>query len=439
MQLHWNVATIDPDLDLAIIDKSTGQSVGTNSTWLWDNNTRHAEEVRFTTPAMSYGQSKTYQVRVTAKTVGSDFTLQGQYPVWDKPAKLELVDSSGTAVASMVPPTSGTASATVSYPSGTAQTYAVRATSGGQRSTGSVTGAYQHTAWATVSAQLKDSGGGVFASTSGSAGSLSMTATLPSSGTYSVVLTDSSSDLSVPSYSLTATRPKQHTGGSGSVSLALKNASGAVVATGTSANPSTLSAAATRGAYTLVVTPVSGSGTAQLTASYPGGASETIAYDGKDHATSIDDGLAKVTETLSPSGRVLERKVVDDVTLAVKEDTIFGYDGNGDSPAYSRPAGGGAVTTYVRHLGALLLTDTGGVAAWTVVNGHGDVVGTTDSAGTFTPNPTTDEFGAGDGPSSRLGCWAPTSGFPRAAPSASSGWAPGCMTPTSAGSSKRTR
>jgi RHS repeat-associated protein len=132
-------------------------------------------------------------------------------------------------------------------------------------------------------------------------------------------------------------------------------------------------------------------------------AKEVIAYDGNDHATSIDDGTNTTAETLAPSGRVLKRVVTDDITAAVREDTTFGYDGAGDSPTYSRPTSGGVVTTYVEGPGGLLVIDAGGTPAFPITNGHSDVVGNTDVNGTFTANPTTDEFGLGQAPANRLG------------------------------------
>jgi RHS repeat-associated protein len=125
---------------------------------------------------------------------------------------------------------------------------------------------------------------------------------------------------------------------------------------------------------------------------------ETIAYDGNLHAKTIDDGTNTVSETLAPSGRVLRRRVTVDAGGAVLEDVEYGYDDAEDSPAYSRPYGGGAVTSYI---GAL--TDVNGTGSWNIVNGHGDIVGTADSAATFTAVPSTDEFGVGAVPASRLG------------------------------------
>jgi len=128
------------------------------------------------------------------------------------------------------------------------------------------------------------------------------------------------------------------------------------------------------------------------------GKTETIGYDANDHATTIDDGTTTVTETLAPAGRVRERKVTVDATHAVTEDTVDGYSGSGDSPAYTRPAGGGNVTTY---LGACV--DVAGVATWEIRDGHGDIVGTTDAAAAYTASPPVDEFGVGTAPARRLG------------------------------------
>jgi RHS repeat-associated protein len=128
------------------------------------------------------------------------------------------------------------------------------------------------------------------------------------------------------------------------------------------------------------------------------GKTENIGYAANDHAATIDDGTTTVAETLAPGGRVLERKVTDDTTHNLSEDTLYGYAGSGDSPAYTRAAAGGAVTSY---LGACV--DVAGTATWQIRNGHGDVVGTTDAAGGYSANPATDEFGIGTAPASRLG------------------------------------
>jgi YD repeat-containing protein len=60
--------------------------------------------------------------------------------------------------------------------------------------------------------------------------------------------------------------------------------------------------------------------------------------------------------------------------------------------------GPGGTDTYLG-----VFTDRAGVATWHLANGHGDIVGTTDTAGSFTAVPATDEFGVGTAPASRLG------------------------------------
>ena len=232
-------------------------------------------------------------------------------------------------------------------------------------------------------------------------GTVAVDASVAGPGSYTWQVTDGSADLSAPGANLVASMPRHH---AATMSLTLKDRTGATVATATGPSPQSISASVATGSYAVVLTPVSGSGVAALTAAHPGRpAKEVIAYDGADHAVSIDDGTNTVAETLSPSGRVLRRTVTDDVTGAVSEDTTFGYDGPGDSPAYARPTGGGTVTTYVNGPGGLLLTDVGGAASWPVQNGHGDVVGTTDAAGAFTAVAAADEFGVGVPPASRLG------------------------------------
>jgi len=106
---------------------------------------------------------------------------------------------------------------------------------------------------------------------------------------------------------------------------------------------------------------------------------------------------------LAPSGRVL-RRTVSPLNLAATEDIEYGYAGPGDSPAYHRPTlTGTPITTYVTGPAGLLLTDTVGITTWPLANAHGDIIGTTNPLGTYTANPTTDEFGVGTQAPDRLG------------------------------------
>ena len=61
-------------------------------------------------------------------------------------------------------------------------------------------------------------------------------------------------------------------------------------------------------------------------------AKTAIDYDANDHATVVDDGATRISETLSPAGRVLHRVVTDNVTGTVREDTKFGYDAPATAP-----------------------------------------------------------------------------------------------------------
>ena len=131
-----------------------------------------------------------------------------------------------------------------------------------------------------------------------------------------------------------------------------------------------------------------------------GGGTVTIQYDAYDHATRIDDGTTRTDETLAPSGRVLRRTVTSPPGGTITEDTKLGYAGSGDSPAWAQPNSGGTVTTY---LGGDIITGT--TPSYQITNGHGDIIGTANQAGTFTASPPTDEFGVTTGtiPTSRLG------------------------------------
>lgn len=120
------------------------------------------------------------------------------------------------------------------------------------------------------------------------------------------------------------------------------------------------------------------------------------------HSTVIDDGTTEVKETLAPSVRVIRRVVSDSVTQVVTEDLIYGYSGSSDSPSYSRPTSGGAITTYITGPGGLLVTDVAGTPTFPLLNALGDVVGSTD-AGAYAAAPATDEFGVGTVPETRLG------------------------------------
>ncbi len=131
-----------------------------------------------------------------------------------------------------------------------------------------------------------------------------------------------------------------------------------------------------------------------------GGGTVTLQYDANDHNTRIDDGATRTNETLNPDGRVLRRTVTSPPGGTVVEDTKFGYDDRGDSPAWSQPNSGGTVTTYLD--GDVIIGTT---SSYQVTNQHGDIVGNFTQSGTFTATPPVDEFGVTTGsvPNTRLG------------------------------------
>jgi len=389
----WPSAIPNPDLDLYLLDAST-RAVLRSSEALTGN----SESFDYTVPSITYPATRDYILQVKAKATGSTFTLSSTWPVTAN-LDLELWRGSTLVASSYSTTAKPEAVSAASEPAGT---YTVKVISTNYSASYTAAASYQQQAYANLTLRLKDPGGSTITSTSGSAGSLALTTTLAAQGNYTAEIQNGSADLAVPTYNLALTYPKSH---AATAKLELKNPSGGVVATdqGTSAlafSPSVSSA----GTYTLVVTPLTGVGSGTLTAGYPGRpAKEVITYDGNDHATSIDDGTNTTTEVLSPSGRVLRRTVTDDATGQVSEDVIFGYDSGSDSPAYSRPVAGGATTTYITGPDGLLVIDTAGTATYPIQNGHGDVVGTTDSAGAFTANPEADEFGVGAPPTNRLG------------------------------------
>lgn len=68
---------------------------------------------------------------------------------------------------------------------------------------------------------------------------------------------------------------------------------------------------------------------------------QSYAYDGREHATLVQDPNTATISTLAPSGRAIQRQVkMSGAPYTVLSDTIYGFDGPGDSPAYSRPANG---------------------------------------------------------------------------------------------------
>lgn len=400
LALSWPATT--PELDaslvaLALVDASGAEVARTDSTPGGPTSLALHHNVT----GVTYPTRQSFTVRVINKgPLATTFDLSGSYPVWAN-VDLDLYNPAGTIVASSSSTTARPEVLTYTVPSGGGGNYRLRARSADYAA--GITGTASFTQWnpAYVTARLKNAAGAVVATTSTLSGTVALDYDAPGAGTYTFELVNGSSDTAVPSYTGTIARPQQR---ASTVGLVLKDAAGAVVATGTGTTPVSLSASVAAGRYTLESSALSGTGTATLTGSYPGRLlREVIGYDGNDHATSIDDGTNLTSETLNPDGRVVRRVVSDSVSGDVSEDVSYGYDGPGDSPAYVRAANG-TVTTYLPGPDGLLAVYTGTVAAYPLANAHGDIAATTDAAGAVTALPATDEFGiTASAPAGRLG------------------------------------
>ncbi|MFY9586947.1 MAG: PA14 domain-containing protein [Actinomycetota bacterium] len=392
----WPSKVPNPDLDILIVDGGT--TVASNTTIADPNNTA---TVTYTVPSgVTLSNPHSYTLRVKAKATGGNFTLTSTWPVT---ANLNLELWRGTTLVT----SSNSASAkpeTISASSQPAGSYTLKIISADYSATASYSITYSQLDYANLTLRIKNAGGSTLASQSSASGTFTLQTTLASAGTYTFETTNNSSDLNVPSYSLAIKVPRQH---AATAKLELKNTAGTSLSSSSGGGTLNVSASGLpAGKYFAVLTALTGSGSGTISGSYPGRVPlETIAYDGNDHATVIRDGTATTTETLAPSGRVLRRRSVDDVTGDVLEDTVYGYEDGGDSPSYAMAAGGGSPRTYVKGPEGLLLIDDSGQPSYPLYNGHGDIVGTADATGNFTAAPVTDEFGVGNASTSRLG-WA---------------------------------
>lgn len=316
--------------------------------------------------------------------------------------QIRLLDNSTNLAASWTTnwsaTTTATDSASGSLAGGATTTRAV--TSGGQGYlNATLTWTQSSGAYADVSLNVLNPNGVVLASSRSSSGSATVRY-LAGGGSYTLQLVNNSASVAVPSWQLTTTYPSPH---NPRFVFSIKNPAGTTVATTTATtSPTVLSTTATAGTYTIVAAPQAAAGNATVTTSAPGRALvEQIGYDPHDHATTINDGTNTVTEVLAPSGRVLRRTVRDNTTNTVVEDIVNGYADASDSPAWSKAASGaGPLTSYIA---GTLTVDTGSTPVYPIANGHGDIVGTTDTAGIFSAAPATDEFGRGQTALNRLG------------------------------------
>ncbi len=238
-----------------------------------------------------------------------------------------------------------------------------------------------------------------------SSGTVNFTVPAPSAGDYKVTYRYPAADkVSMASGTNTVSFPYQYLA---SVTPLLLDSNGTTVATPTyGSNSATLSASnLSKGTYRIRLSTYNG-GAATVTGTYTNGDTyATFGYDANDHATSIDEGTRTIDETLDPSGRVLRRKVYANDTGFLVQDTDYGYDDAGDSPAYSGPHSGssGGSRTYVTIGGGLSAIDVNGVVTYQHTNAHGDIVGNSDANGAWSAALAADEYGVGVTPASRYG------------------------------------
>jgi len=390
--LTWPTTTPDPVLTLELLD-SSGSVLATGST-----PTNNSTSLTFTVSGVSYPTRVSYTLRVLDVGGATGYTLSSGLPETAY-LNLKLLRPDGSTAAQ----TSGIAkpqSLSYTVPSGATGTYQLEVISLDYPASYSSTISYPISVYANLTFKLLSPSNSVVATTQASGGSASLPPYLASgTGTYTLQIVDNSSTLAVPSFTASTQEPTLH---NPTLNLALKDSSGNVLAQNTSAShPKSISATVGAGAYTLEVTAASGYAPAHLTATLPSHLG--ISYDGNDHVTQLQDSGQITKNTLAPSGRLLRRVVTSAFTGVVIEDTSFGYADDSDSPAYSMPTSGAVVTTFVGGPDGTLLIDTGGVASYPISNFHGDVVGTTDSSGTFTPGVAVDEFGQGAQPANHIG------------------------------------
>jgi RHS repeat-associated protein len=253
---------------------------------------------------------------------------------------------------------------------------------------------------AQVRLELRAPDGTLLQTATGTSGRIDGDWTVPDAGDYTLTITNLDPALDVPGYAVSWEAPIDR---SPIVEMRLLDGAGTPVATvrGVAHTPDAgpplaLTAQVTAGDHVLEVTRIRRQGSAELTADYPGPRlAPRIVYDANDHATVIDDGITTITETLSPQGRVIARRVTDAVTGDLLEQVSVGYAGPGDNRAYEivHQDGPDPVTTYVAGPDGLLTIDTAGTAAWPLDDGHGHTLGTAGDGGTYQPNPRADEFG----------------------------------------------
>lgn len=205
LTLTWDKPSVGvpPDLRLDLFDHTTGAPlIGSDDT----NAVNQREIVEWDVTGLgTYPSSRTYRYRVSANTgFSSPFTLTGNYPV-TATMDFQLLNATGTTVLANSTQVSGTTRRNLTYANAPAGTYTLRASSSNEAANPSINTTYSRLDWANLTLALKN-GSTTLATTSSSSGTLNTSYVVPqssSSGTFNWVVTNGSSDLTVPSLTLT--------------------------------------------------------------------------------------------------------------------------------------------------------------------------------------------------------------------------------------------
>lgn len=225
LTLTWDKPSVGvpPDLRLDLFDHTTGAPlIGSDDT----NAVNQREIIEWDVTGLgTYPSSRTYRYRVSANAgFSSPFTLTGNYPV-TATMDFQLLNATGTTVLANSTQVSGTTRRNLTYANAPAGTYTLRASSSNEVANPSISTTYSRLDWANLTLALKN-GSTTLTTTSSSSGTLDTSYVVPqssSSGTFNWVVTNASSDLTVPSLSLTRSW----------TTLGKDTGSGAILPTGT--------------------------------------------------------------------------------------------------------------------------------------------------------------------------------------------------------------
>ncbi|MGU3410563.1 RHS repeat-associated core domain-containing protein [Microbacterium sp. M1A1_1b] len=123
-------------------------------------------------------------------------------------------------------------------------------------------------------------------------------------------------------------------------------------------------------------------------------ADETLAFDGQDRhvQTTLDDG-SKVSYVRDASDRIVQRteQAADGTTTVIR----YGFTGDGDSPDFVYDGSSKLTEWDLPLAGGVTVEYRNNTAVWSYPNIHGDIITTTDGAGTITTPtlPVYDPFG----------------------------------------------